>query len=60
MYYSGWEPGDWLFLTHLLPEPAQVDLRAIAITSQHLAKGAKCSMEIQAITAQLPTYVAEF
>jgi len=26
MYHPGWEPGDRLFLTCLLPELAQVDL----------------------------------
>jgi len=30
------------------------------MTSQYLAEGARCSAETQAITAQLPAYVAEF
>jgi len=60
MYHPGWEPRDWLFLTYLLPELAQVDLQAMAMTSQHLAEGARRSTETQAIIAQLPTYVMEF
>jgi len=44
-YYPGWEPGDQLFLTHLLPELAQVDLRATTTTSQRLVEGARCSTE---------------
>jgi len=51
MYHPGWEPRDQLFLTYLLPEPTQVDLLAMAMTSQHLAEGARCSAETQAITA---------
>jgi len=33
MYHPDWEPGDQLFLTRLLPELAQVDLRATTTTS---------------------------
>ena len=32
----------------------------MAMTSQRLAEGARRSAETQAITAQLPAYVAEF
>ena len=60
MYHPGWEPRDWLFLTHLLPEPAQVNLQATATTFQCLAEGARCSTETQTTTAQLPVYVVEF
>jgi len=45
MYHPSWEPRDRLFLTRLLPEPAQVDLRAMTTTSQYLAEGARCSAE---------------
>jgi len=30
------------------------------MTSQHLAKGARCSKETHAATALLPTYITEF
>jgi len=33
-YHPGWEPGDWLFLTCLLPEPTQVNLPAPCERSQ--------------------------
>jgi len=59
-YYPGWEPRDQLFLTRLLPEPAQVNLQAMAMISQRLTEGARHSVETQATTAQLPTYVMEF
>jgi len=49
-----------LFLTRLLPEPAQVNLQATATTSQRLTEGARCNAETQATTAQLPVYVVEF
>ena len=49
-----------MFLTRLLLEPAQIDLRATAMTSQHLTEGARCSVETQATTTQLPTYIIEF
>ena len=55
-----WEPGDRLFLTRLLPELTQTDLRAIATTSQRLAEGARRSKKTQANIAPLPTYIAEF
>jgi len=60
MHHLSWELGDRLFLTHLLPEPDQVDLRAIATTSQCLAEEARCNAEAQAAATPLPTYVAEF
>ena len=60
MYYPSWEPEDQLVLTHLLPELAQVDLQAMTMTSQCLVEGARHSVETQATTAQLPTYVMEF
>jgi len=49
-----------LFLTCLLPEPDQVDLRATATTSQRLAEGARHSVEAQATATLLSAYVAEF
>jgi len=60
MHHPSWELRDQLFLTRLLPEPNQVDLRATATTSQHLIEGARCSAEAQATTTPLPAYVAEF
>ena len=60
MHHPSWELRDRLFLTRLLPEPDQVDLRATATTSQCLAKGARRSVEAQAAATLLPTYVAEF
>jgi len=51
---------DRLFLTRLLPELTQTDLRAMATTSQHLVEGARRSKETQAATALLPAYIAEF
>jgi len=59
-HYLSWELGDQLFLTHLLPEPDQVDLWAMATTSQHLAKEARHSTEAQAAAIPLPTYVVKF
>jgi len=60
MHHPSWELRDQLFLTRLLPEPDQVDLRATATTSQRLAEGARRSAEAQAAATPLPTYVAEF
>jgi len=60
MHHPSWELGDRLFLTHLLPEPNQVDLRATATTSQCLAEGARRSTEAQAAATPLPAYVVEF
>ena len=56
---------DWglrnrLFLTHIFPELTEVDLRATAMTSQHLAEGTRCSKEILTAVTLLPTYVTEF
>jgi len=59
-YGPDWEPGDRLFLTHLLPELTSTDLQAIAMTSQRLMEGARCSKETQAATTPLPTYITEF
>jgi len=59
-YAPNWEPGDQLFLTRLLPELTQTDLRAMAMTSQCLTEGARHSKETWATTTPLPTYVAEF
>jgi len=44
----------------LLPELTQANLRAMAMTSQHLTEGARHSKETQATTTPLPTYVTEF
>jgi len=41
-------------------ELTQVDLQAMAMTSQYLAERAKHSKETQATTTPLSTYVAEF
>jgi len=60
MHHPSWELGDQLFLTRLLPEPDQVDLRAMATTSQRLTEGARRSAEAQAAATPLLTYVAEF
>jgi len=60
MHHPSWEFGDRLFLTHLLPEPNKVDLRAMTTTSQCLAEGARRSAEAQAAATLLPAYVAEF
>jgi len=60
MHHPSWELGDQLFLTRLLPEPDQVDLRATATTSQRLTEGARRSAEAQAAATPLLTYVAEF
>jgi len=60
MYHPGWELGDQLFLTRLLPEPNQVDLRAAATTSQRLVEETRHSVEAQAAATLLPTYVMEF
>ena len=49
-----------MFLIHLLSEPDQVDLRATATTSQHLAEEARCSVEAQAAATPLSAYVTEF
>jgi len=59
-YHPSWEPGDQLFLICLLPELAQVDLRATTTTSQHLVEGARRSAKTQATATQLPTYIVEF
>ena len=45
LYAPDWEPGDRLFLTRLLPELTQTNLRAMAMTSQCLAEGARHSKE---------------
>jgi len=60
MHYPSWELRNRLFLIRLLPEPDQVDLRATATTSQHLAEEARHSTEAQAAATPLPAYVAEF
>jgi len=44
-HHPSWELGDQLFLTHLLPEPDQVELQAMATTSQRLVEGARRSVE---------------
>jgi len=59
-YGPDWEPGDRLFLTHLLPELTPTDLQAMATTSQYLAEGARRSKEAQATNTPLSAYVTEF
>jgi len=59
-HHPSWELGDRLFLTHLLPKPDQVDLRATTTTSQHLVEGARRSAETQATATPLFAYIAEF
>jgi len=58
MHYLSWELRDQLFLTCLLPEPDQVDLRTTATTSQCLAEEARHNAEAQATTIPLPVYIA--
>jgi len=60
MHHPSWELGDRLFLTHLLPEPDQVDLQATTTISQCLVEGARRSVETQAAATPLPAYVVEF
>jgi len=60
MYSPDWEPRDRLFLTCLFLELTQVDLQAMAMTSQCLAEGARHSKETLAAATPLPTYVTEF
>jgi len=60
MHHPSWELGDRLFLICLLPEPNQVDLRAMATISQRLIEGARHSAEAQAAATPLPAYIAEF
>jgi len=60
MYSSNWEPKDQLFLTCLFSELIQVDLWAMATTSQRLVEEARHSKETLAATSLLPTYVTEF
>ena len=60
MYSPNWEPGDQLFLTHLFLELTQVNLQAMAMTSQRLAEGARRSKETLTATSLLPAYVMEF
>jgi len=60
MHHPSWELGDRLFLTHLLPEPDQVDLQATTTISQCLVEEARRSMETQATATPLPAYVVEF
>jgi len=59
-HHLSWELRNQLFLTHLLPEPDQVDLQAMTTISQHLMEGARHSAETQATATLLPTYVTEF
>jgi len=40
-----YEPGDRLFMTRILPDSTREDLRAVSMTSQKLAEGARRSME---------------
>jgi len=60
MHHPSWELGDRLFLTCLLPEPDQVELRAMATMSQCLAEGARRSAEALSAATPLSVYVAEF
>jgi len=60
LYAPDWEPGDQLFLTRLLPELTQTNLRAMATTSQRLTERARRSKETQATTTPLPAYVVKF
>jgi len=60
IYSPNWELEDRLFLTHLFPELIQVNLWAMAMTSQHLTEGARYSKETLAATTLLPAYIAEF
>ena len=60
MYSPDWELGNWLFLTCVFLELTQVDLWAMAMTSQYFIEGARHSKEILATTILLPTYIMEF
>ena len=60
MHHPSWELRDRLFLTRLLPEPDQINLQAMATTSQRLTEGARRSVEAQAAATLLPAYVVEF
>jgi len=60
MHHPSWELRDRLFLTRLLPEPDQINLQAMATTSQRLAEGARRSVEAQAAATLLPAYIVEF
>jgi len=60
MRSSDWGLRDRLFLTRIFPELTEVDLRAIATTSQRLVEGARRSKETLATAILLPAYVTEF
>ena len=60
MYSPNWELGDQLFLTRLFLELTQVNLWAMAMTSQRLAEGARRSKETLTATNPLLAYVVEF
>ena len=60
MHHPSWELRDRLFLTRLLPEPDQINLQAMATTSQRLTEGARRSVEAQAAATLLPAYIVEF
>jgi len=59
-YHLDWELGDQLFLTRFFLELTQIDLQAMAMTSQCLMEGARSSKETQATTTLLPAYITEF
>ena len=60
MCSSDWGLRDRLFLTRIFLKLTEVDLRATATTSQHLAEGARRSKETLAAATLLPAYVTEF
>ena len=55
-----YEPGNRLFVTRILPEPAAKDLRAISTISQKLVEGACQALETQKGLLTLPDYAKEF
>ena len=55
-----YEPGNRLFVTRILLEPAAKDLRAISTISQKLVEGACQALETQKGLLTLPNYAKEF
>ena len=55
-----YEPGNRLFVTRILLEPAAKDLRAISTISQKLVEGACQALETQKGLLTLPDYAKEF
>jgi len=56
----GYEPGDQLFITRILAEPAVEDLCATSTISQKLAEGARRASEMWKGLPTLPDCAKEF